>query len=257
MSTKLKALLKVTAVFVVIYLVPVSGGSPIYAATAVLGGFILLGVLFMRTLRRHDALHESMALELNKVRRVYHLGKNLGESDHLRAWFTELHGYVYGYLMAFDKKDFSQYQETNADFRKLSYHIYQIPELTTDKERALYNELLDAAGTVAGVRQRIKQLWEGKLPRSVWSLVFVVNLSAIVAVLFSIGTVDRVVAALMLVALEIFSLLVMEMDSMKTVAGNEMASKYVENIARLELSREREKKEEADKDLEEGLGNES
>lgn len=250
---KLKALLAVVAIFVIVYLVPVSGGSALYASVSVIGALLLLGAMFMRSLRRHDELNEWMSLELNKVRRMYHLGKNLGESDHLRAWFTELHGYVYGYLMAFDDKTFSQYQETNADFRKLSYHVYQIPELVTDKERALYNELLEAAGTVAGARQRIKQLWEGSLPRGVWAMAITVGIAAWGAVLLSIGNVDRPVAALMLVVMEITALLVWELDHMREIAGSEMATRYVENIARLELSREREKKAEATEDKEEGL----
>lgn len=240
---KLKILLAVIAIFAIVYAVPVSGGSALYASVAVIGTMFMLAMMFLRSMRREDELNEWMALELNKVRRMYHLGKNLGESAHLRPWFTELHGYVYGYLTAFENKDFSQYQETNADFRKLSYHVYQIPELATEKERSLFNELLDAAGTVAGARQHIKQLWEGNFPRNVWAMVVVMGVAAWGAVLLSIGTVDRPVAALMLVVMEISALLVWDMDRMSTVSGNEMAAKYVENIARLELSRNHETKE--------------
>lgn len=253
----LKSLLAAAAIFAIVYLVPVSGGPAIYAAAAVLGVMLMLGAMFVRTLRRHDDLNEWMALELNKVRRMYHLGKNLGEEDHLRAWFTELHGYLYGYLMAFEGKDFSQYQETNADFRKLSYHVYQIPDLKSDKERALYNELLDAAGTVAGARQRIKQLWDGGLPRSAWTMAILMGLAAWGGVLLSIGTVDRPVAALLLLVMEFGAMLVWDMDRMKTVRGDALATKYVENIARLELSRNRDRKAEAEEDKEEGLGNPS
>lgn len=254
---KLKSLLAIVVILIIVYVVPVSGGPAIYAGFAVFSVMLFLMAMLMRTLSRHDSLNKWMSLELNKTRRVYHLGKNLGEGDHLRAWFTELHGYVYGYLMAFDKKNFSQYQETNADFRKLSYHIYQIPELATDKERALYNELLDAAGTVAGSRQRIKQLWEGKFPRSVWHMLVIMKMAAFIAVLSSMGAVDRPVAALLLIVMEVGFLLVWEMDRMNTMGAEAMAGQYVENISRLELSREREKKEEAEADVKEGLGHES
>lgn len=152
--------------------------------------------------------------------------------------------------MAFDKKKFSQYQETNADFRKLSYHVYQIPALQTDKERALYAELLDAAGTVAGARQRIKQLWEAGLPARVWNALFVVSALAGASVLLAVGSVDRLVAGLLLSVLVIVVSLVHAIDRMKLVSEEVLAKRYVENISRLELSRERAKarKEEESKE---------
>jgi len=244
-----QALIKIAIVFVLAYAVPVSSGSPFYAGIAVLGVLVVLGTVLHRALVRRDELGEWMSLELNKVRRMYHLGRNLGESEHLRAWFTGLHGFAYGYLMAFDKKKFSQYQETNADFRKLSYHVYQIPDLKTDKERALYAELLDAAGTVAGARQRIKQLWEGALPGNVWNVLMVMAALAGASVLFAIGSVDRLVAGLLLSVLVLAVSLIRNIDLMKLVSEDVLAKKYVENISRLELSREREqarKEEEED-----------
>lgn len=243
-------LIKVGVVFVLAYAVPVSSGSMLYASIAVIGVLVILAVILHKALTRGDELNEWMALELNKVRRMYHLSKNLGEADHLRAWFTELHGFAYGYLMAFDKKKFSQYQETNADFRKLSYHVYQIPALQTDKERALYAELLDAAGTVAGARQRIKQLWEAGLPARVWNALFVVSALAGASVLLAVGSVDRLVAGLLLSVLVIVVSLVHAIDRMKLVSEEVLAKRYVENISRLELSRERAKarKEEESKE---------
>lgn len=249
-----QVLIKIAIVFVLAYAVPVSSGSSLYAGISVLGVLVLLSMVMAKALSRRDALNEWMGLELNKVRRMYHLSKNLGQSDHLRAWFTDLHGFAYGYLMAFDKKKFSQYEETNADFRKLSYHVYQIPALQTDKERALYAELLDAAGTVAGARQRIKQIWEGSLPGSVWNTLVVMAALAGASVLLAVGSVDRLVAGLLLSVLVLGVSLVRNVDKMKLVPEEVLAKKYVENIARLELSREREevrKEEEADRAAEE------
>jgi len=116
------------------------GRDPVYGIAAAVIVSILFAAVFARTLKRHDDLNEWIGLELNKIRRIYHLGKNLGTSASLRQWFTDLHGHLYGYLTAFDKKDFSQYQETNGEFRKLSYHLYTVPGLETEKERVLYRE---------------------------------------------------------------------------------------------------------------------
>lgn len=244
MSLAKRVLLRVAVVFILAYAVPVSAGSSLYAAIAVLSVVVLLATVFSQALKRQEQLQEWMALELNKIRRMYHLGKNLGNENHLRKWFTEMHGYVYGYLTAFENKDFSQYQETNGDFRKLSYHVYQVPELKSDKERALYNELLNAAGTVAGARQRIKQLWDGGLTPQIWNVLVVIAALAGAAVLLAIGSVDRLVAALLLSVLVLAVTLVRDLDNMKAASGQDLAKRYVENIARLELSRERESEEE-------------
>lgn len=232
-----KFLIPVAAAFILAYAVPVSAGPVAYGAAVFLGAMILLAVVFMRALIRRDQLVEWIAVELNKLRRIYHLGKNLGAESRHRQWFTELHGHVYGYLTAFDKKNFSQYQETNGDFRKLSYHLYQIPSLDTEKERVLYRDLLEAAGVVAGARQRIQELWSGGLPASTWNALAALNVLAGAAVLFSMGPADRLVTALLLSFSGAAMMLVRETDGMRSLAGNALTKRYVENIARLELRR--------------------
>lgn len=224
--------------FALALLAPVSAGSASLAGAAVVVTGLLLGFCAQRALARRDALSEWIAIELNKLRRVYHLGKNLGGDSRHRQWFTDLHGYLYGYLTAFDKKDFSKYQETNAQFRKLSYHLYQIPGLETEKERVLYRDLLEAAGTVAGARQRIQELWSGGLSARLWNtLVLMAALSA-AAVLLAMGPSDRLVAALVIAALGCAVTFVREADAMRELADEDLSKRYVENIARLELKRE-------------------
>lgn len=234
-----RLLLVLAAAMAAASLVPVSGGPSNYAAASVLAVIFLLATVMLKAVERQKELDEWIALELNKIRRVYHLGRNLGETDRLRAWFTDLHGYVYGYLSAFEEKDFSRYEETNGAFRKLSYHVYQIEDLKTEKERALYDELLDAAGEVAGARQRIRQLREGGLPGEVWTVLLASAAIASAAVLLSIGPADRLVAGFLLSVLWLAALLVRDLDGMKSFSSSAPSKKYVENIARLELSRDR------------------
>ena len=232
-----KLLIPVAGAFILAYAVPVSAGPAAYGAAAFLGATILLAVVFMRALARRDQLTEWIAVELNKLRRIYHLGKNLGGESRHRQWFTELHGYVYGYLTAFDKKNFSQYQETNGDFRKLSYHLYQIPSLDTEKERVLYRDLLEAAGVVAGARQRIQELWSGGLPAPIWNALVMLHVAAGAAILFSMGPADRLVTALLLSFSGAAMMIVRETDAMRSLSGSALTKRYVENIARLELRR--------------------
>lgn len=232
-----KRLLIVAVVsFVLAFAAPVSAGPDSMAAGAVIATTVLLGVVLQRALKRRDELAGEIALELNKLRRIYHLAKNLSGGAH-RQWFTDLHGFLYGYLTSFDKKNFSQYEESNGQFRKLSYHLYQIPSLESEKERVLYRDLLEAAGTVAGARQRIQELWHGALPNSVWTALVVMAAVSGAAVLFAMGPTDRIVAGLALTALGAAVTLAREADGLRLMAGEDLSKKYVENIARLELRR--------------------
>lgn len=235
----LKRLLIILIVsFALAFLAPVQAGSAALAAAAVILSAIVVALVVQRALRRHDELNEWVAIELNKVRRVYHLGRNLGTETRHRQWFTDLHGFVYAYLTAFDKKPFSRYQETNAQFRKLSYHLYQIPGLETEKERVLYRELLEAAGTVASARQRIQEIWNGGLPSNVWNGLMIVAIAAALAVLTAMGPSDKLTAALTLTALGTAFMLARQTDDLRQLAGEDLSKRYVENIARLELTRE-------------------
>ncbi len=223
--------------FILALFAPVSAGAPALATASVLTTAFLLAVAAQRALARRDQLTEWIAIELNKLRRVYHLGKNLGMESRHRQWFTELHSHLYAYLTAFDKKNFSQYQETNGHFRKLSYHLYQIPSLDTEKERVLYRDLLEAAGTVAGARQRIQELWNGRLPAPFGRALLCMVVLSCAAVLWSMGPADRYTAAFVLATLGSAVVFVRDVDSMRVMAGDELSKRYVENIAHLELSR--------------------
>ncbi len=232
-----KNLLLVFAVAFGITLIgPVQAGSAELAAAAVVLTGVIVGFSAHRALSRRDDLVEEVAVELNKLRRVYHLGKNLGGERH-RQWFTDLHGHLYGYLTSFDKKDFSQYQLTNGAFRKFSYHLYQIPSLDTEKERVLYRELLESAGIVAGARQRIQELWASSMSASLWNLLLSMAALSTLAVRMSMGPSDRNVAALVIAALGCGLVYLRQADDLSSMGGSDLSKRYVENIARLELSR--------------------
>lgn len=236
MSMKKQLLLVFVLAFALVLLGPVQAGSAELAASAVVLTGVMLGFSAHRALSRRDDLAEAIAVELNKLRRVYHLGKNLGGERH-RSWFTELHGHLYGYLTSFDKKDFAQYQETNGAFRKFSYHLYQIPSLDTEKERVLYRELLEAAGQVAGARQRIQELWNGGMSAGLWNVALSMTVLSAVAVRMAMGPSDQNVAVLVIAALGCAVVYLRGADDLRSLGGADLSKRYVENIARLELSR--------------------
>lgn len=224
--------------------VPVSGDPYVSGANLAIGVFaaLILGVLVSEAAARRQKLFESVRTELNKIRRIYHLSKNLASANpEYRSWFTEMHGYVYMYLMSFQGKDFDAYDGFNAAFRKLSYHIYTLPELKTKKDEALFNDLLRTASTVAEARQQIKELWDSRLSGYGWTVILLLTLGFVMTTVFAMGETfsSRLAGGMAIAAAFLAVDLLWETD---TLAGEKrsMAKRYVENIGRLELARERE-----------------
>ncbi len=204
---------------------------------------ILLAILIVRSLERIEKLNAAIALELNKARRIYHLGKNLS-AERLRSWFTDLHGYIYEYFMFFDKHDFTQYEDSNKIFRKVTYHVYTLPALETAKDNALYNELLKAAADAVMARQSINELKKTSMPIYLWLVVILTALAVILSTLLvtTPDVISKIAQAALFAALFLGMDLLYELDGLKFFGKRELARRYVDNIARLEL-RDREMEE--------------
>ncbi len=199
----------------------------------------IFGVLVFVVVDRRERLKEAVATELNKLRRIYHLGKNLGNSPHLRGWFTELHGYIYDYLGSFEKLSLSDYDKSNPLFRRIAYHVYTVPDLREVKEQVLYNELLAATAIVSDARQRILTLEKSSYSRGHWFELAVIFVLFVITVVSSTPDepMAHFVTSNILAIGTLMALTFLEHD-VWTAAGNRyLAMDYVKNIARLELRR--------------------
>lgn len=211
---------------------------PLDVAVALFGG-IIFATLISHALERRRRLLESVRTELNKLRRLYHLSKTLGEDAvKYRGWFTDLHGLMYGYHMMFSGKNFDSYDNFNPEFRKLSYHVYQIPSVDTPKDQALYADILSTTAIVAEARQRIKELWDERFSTYIW--VSVLLMAAAIIVAAALGTADaldsRLAAAAVIVSVLLAVDLLWKIDSMRSERKS-LAPRYVANVSRLELGR--------------------
>jgi len=80
---------------------------------------LIVGFLMSITLTRKQALEESVSLELNKIRRIYHLAFHIQRAEpRLHAWYEGLLDALREYLGIFCKKSFAEYEEGNRIFRK-------------------------------------------------------------------------------------------------------------------------------------------
>lgn len=223
-------------------IIPASLGTGDQRLDLVPGMFaaVLLGILIYHAAERRRALLQTINLELNKLRRIYHLSRNLADIDNqrYRGWFTGMHGKLYDYMTAFADKEFHRYEESNHAFRELSYHIYKVPELRSNKEESLYDELLRTIAKVAESRQQIKEANESRLSSYVWVVVLLMVLGLVAT--SSLSIVDTVVsraAAGTVIACALFAVdLLWEVDTLGS-EQKEISMRYVENIGRIELRR--------------------
>ncbi|MFH1047968.1 MAG: hypothetical protein V1738_06745 [Patescibacteria group bacterium] len=201
---------------------------------------VILGFLIFHAADRRRQLLQTVNMELNKLRRIYHLSKNLSDVDgqRYRGWFTELHGNLYAYMSGFSDRDFSRYEESNKDFRALSYHVYKVPELRSNKEESLYDELLRTIAVAAESRQHIKEAKESRLSPYVWLIVLLLVLNVVVTAWLSTDVTDVsfVVTGLTVTSFLFAVDLLWEVDTLAS-ERRDIAKRYVDNIGRIELRR--------------------
>ncbi len=239
-STIARVLAIVIGSFALATAVPAVGDSS--SATRNLSIVIIFGIvaitLLTQAASRRKRLFDAIGMELNKLRRLYHISKNLSVAspERYRSWFTELHGFLQAYLMMFAGKDFSIYDSSNAAFRKLSYHVYTIPLVETKKEEALFEDLLRTAATIAESRQHIKELWDSRMSGYLWTIIFLLAGGYIFTTLLAMD--DSFIARMSGGATIAAGLLVVDfiwaLDSLAT-DGKPTAKRYADNLARLEL----------------------
>jgi len=239
----LRVLIALVVAFALAYLTP--PGSPLstlarFDIPAVILFAAVFGMVAFTAITRRENLKEAVAIELNKLRRIYHLGKNLGAATHLRGWFTDLHGFIYDYLGNFEKYNLSQYDRGNALFRKIAYHVYTVPELKEVKEEVLYGELLDATSVVSDARQRIVSLYKSRYTKSHWfelALVLGLFTAAVLGATTEMSS-SRFISAMTLSIGYLLALSFFSHDIWTDEGDATLAKEYVKNIARLELRRD-------------------
>lgn len=202
---------------------------------------LLIAFMIQTAAARRQKLFSTVFLELNKLRRIYHLSKNLAAaSPRFRSWFTELHGLLYAYMSEFSGRTLDQYKQTNAAFRKVSYHIYTLPGLESVKEQVLFGDLLETTSVVAESRQKIKELLDSRLSAYGWTLVAIMLLGFVAGVVMSMGgslAGHLIAGADITIALLAVDLL-WELDSMSSELKT-WAKRYVDNVGKLELGNRR------------------
>lgn len=207
---------------------------------ALLFAFTIIFLIRAAAGRRRE-LFSTVFIELNKLRRIYHIGRNLSQTaPRLRSWFTDLHGHLCAYMSEFSDRDLNRYKETNGAFRKLSYHIYTLPEIETTKEEVLFSDLMGTTALVAESRQKIKELLNARLSSYSWLMVMLMLTGFVLTVILTAqdSLFGRLIAGVdIAIGLMLVDLL-WELDTMNTEVAV-WAKRYVDNMGKLEFGERR------------------
>ncbi len=140
---------------------------------------ILVGFIAAEVISRRRKLDEQVALELNKVRRMYHLALHLSKANPgLETWFVKIKAGIKTYLERFGKDPFDAYDRGNPLFRDVTYAIYAVPFDKLAVGTDTYKSLLDAAGSATEAREFIRQaLYQRYVGQFAWMTLFLVSIT--------------------------------------------------------------------------------
>jgi len=140
---------------------------------------ILVGFIASEVISRRLRLNEYVALELNKVRRLYHLSYHIFlANDGLKDWFQGIEIAILKYLLIFKETPFTNYTEGSPAFRNITYSIYSLPSDELKRSRDLYPELLEITREATAARQFIKNtLTNNYVGHFAWFILVIVTIT--------------------------------------------------------------------------------
>ncbi|MBU1032680.1 MAG: hypothetical protein ABII13_00420 [Patescibacteria group bacterium] len=197
---------------------------------------IISGFLLSITLRRRQSLDEYISLELNKIRRIYHLSLHLKEAEpRLAKWFNSLKDALKKYQDRFRGESFSKYDEGNPLFREVTYTIYRLPSLGIIYNTELYRSLLDAAATATESREFIRSKMTNAIGFFQW---LVIGMVTVTLGIILVGSTPKDLTSTLAAAAVIFNLflvllLLYEYDHSNSKKDQYLASVYANNLSEL------------------------
>lgn len=200
---------------------------------------ILVGFLMYITLTRKERIEESVSIELNKTRRMYHLGLHLKEAEpKLASWFDELRSYLDAYHQSFEDRVFEDYGASDGLFRKVTYCIYRLPSSGVAYNDALYASLLDTAASATEAREIINDKINNTIGRFSWMVMSVITFILSAVILFTTPPflLTQLISALVIFCLLLSLQLLYEYDHSNILKQHYISSLYTQNMIRAKRS---------------------
>jgi hypothetical protein len=196
-----------------------------------------VGFLMHKSLTRRSDIDNHIALELNKVRRMYHLARHIAKADpKADVWFRAVTGAIHEYLGLFRTITFKHYEMGSPLFRSITYAVYTLPTQTTKYDAQLYDSLLEAAGQATEAREFIRAKKDDTVSLFSWIVVTVVSLVFAVIILTAtpMEPLLRLVGSLTIFCLFLVLQLIYEHDRANGRRDRAWADRYVTDLESLD-----------------------
>jgi hypothetical protein len=241
-TTYLRMLLEAGLAFGIATLVPYAGPEALdyIAPRAVNLGIlfsITVGFLMYKSLNRRSEIDNYIAMELNKVRRLYHLAQHIQRSTAgTEAWFAAVKGSIREYLGLFRTFTFHEYELGSPMFRSITYAIYSLPGQTKNYPPQLYQSLLDATADSTLAREYIRANKDDQVSLFSWIVVSVISLTfaGIITMATPPDPVLRAVGASVIFCMFLVLQLIFEHDRNNPKRERAWARRYVADLESLD-----------------------
>ena len=198
---------------------------------------ITVGFLMYKSLNRRSDLDNYISLELNKIRRMYHLARHVAHTAAgSSAWLAAVSGGIREYLGLFRTFTFHEYGLGNPLFRSVTYAVYALPVTVKKYNSDLYQALLTAAGEATEAREFIRSKKDDRVSLFSWIIVALISLifSSLVIAATPYSFMLRSIGAMVILCLFLVLQLIFEHDRANSLRDRAWARRYVEDLASLD-----------------------
>lgn len=198
---------------------------------------ITVGFLMYKSLNRRSDLENYIALELNKIRRMYHLSRHIAKTaSGSDAWLAAVTGGIREYLGLFKTFSFNDYRMGNPLFRSITYAVYALPSQVKKYNSDLYQALLATTGEATEAREFIRAKKDDRVSLFSWIIVSMVSVifSIIVIASTPYELVLRAIGALVILCLFLVLQLIFEHDRANSLRDHVWAHRYVDDLVSLD-----------------------
>ncbi len=201
--------------------------TPAEAAPVAVFFVFVLGFLMNAALHKGQEFKKHLNLELSRMRRLFHLTKNLGSTKVDKLVHEKVKRAVFDYFDFLNTYGLGSHAGSNKLFRKASYAVYSYTP-KTEKHKVLYKELLESLREAAATRQEINAILHGGIKSYGWVVLGSMEILVVVSTLLSQGTdvKDVVVTAATLSTIFIVTQLVWEVDHYSAPQLRDLGKRY-------------------------------
>ena len=240
--TYLHTVLALAVAGVLAFYVPYAGSQSLdyIAPRAVNVGIlfsIVVGFLMYKSLARRSDIDNSISLELNKIRRMYHLARHIAKAQPAAdSWYSAVRGSIREYLGLFRTLSLHDYILGNAAFRSVTYTVYSLPSAVKEYDAQLYTSLLEATGEATEAREFIRAKKDDQISWFSWIVVVFISLTFAVLIIMATPHVLllRLVGAFVILCLFLVLQLIYEHDRVNSQRDRGWAVQYLDNLTSLD-----------------------